>query len=176
MPTKREIAEWQVAQIRDLLEKFPSDPVIIADYFPAEFAELKPDEDYAEYLAIRQIVIDRLGEYGIVNRVILHPVDSVKYYQFLAEQKIEHDSKAIAYFANMDYWKNNKNKKETQTMYITIDREAGNFIDAFNTMEEAVAAIKNYEEEDRKNGTFTPDFYEAIEVEADDKTYGKYLK
>lgn len=61
-------------------------------------------------------------------------------------------------------------------MYITIDREAGNFIDAFKTMEEAVAAIKNYEEEDRKNGTFTPDFYEAVEVEADDKTYGKFLK
>lgn len=111
MPTKREIAEWQVAKIRDLLEKFPSDPVIIADYSAAEFAELKKGEDYAEYLAIRQIVIDRLGEYGIVDRVILHPVDSVKYYQFLAEKKIPHGSQSLAYFADVDYWQTKGGRK-----------------------------------------------------------------
>ena len=104
MTRKREIAECQVEKIRELLRRYPSEFVVIADYTADEFAELKPGENYAEYLAIRQIVIDRLGEYGIVDRVILHPV-GVKYYRFLAERKIEHSSKALAYFADVDFRK-----------------------------------------------------------------------
>ena len=48
---------------------------------------------------------------------------------------------------------------------VTRDREAGNIIDEFNTMEEAEAAILAYENEDRRLGIYEPDFYEAAEIE-----------
>ncbi len=106
----KQIAEWQVKQIAELLHKYPSEQVVIADYTAEEFAELKRGENYAEYLTIRQMVLDRLHELGIADHVILHQVDSVKYYRFLAEHQIEHDSKALAYFADVDYRKSQKQK------------------------------------------------------------------
>lgn len=52
--------------------------------------------------------------------------------------------------------------------YITRDREAGNIIEAFETLEEAQQAIKTYEETDKADGTYTPDFYEAAEINETD--------
>lgn len=48
-------------------------------------------------------------------------------------------------------------------MIYTADREAGNKIEAFNTIEEAKNAIIAYEEEDRHDGTYTPDFYDIVD-------------
>lgn len=47
--------------------------------------------------------------------------------------------------------------------YIIRDREAGNVIDQFDTMEEAVSELDRYEQEDREAGSFTYDFYEIVE-------------
>lgn len=44
--------------------------------------------------------------------------------------------------------------------YWTRDREAGNKIECFETLEEAQNAIKAYEEQDKNDGTFEIDFYE----------------
>ena len=44
----------------------------------------------------------------------------------------------------------------------TADREAGNKIEVFSTIEEAIQAIAEYEEADKKDGTYTPDFYDII--------------
>ena len=49
--------------------------------------------------------------------------------------------------------------------YITRDREAGNEIERFATEEEAVIAVGEYEDEDRKNGDYTDGFYEVAEIE-----------
>lgn len=48
------------------------------------------------------------------------------------------------------------------TIY-TADKEAGNKIEAFDTIEEAKKAIIDYEEEDRNDGTYTPDFYDIVD-------------
>lgn len=48
----------------------------------------------------------------------------------------------------------------TKTVW-TRDREAGNKIESFATENEAYEAITRYEEEDRENGDYTPDFYEV---------------
>lgn len=45
----------------------------------------------------------------------------------------------------------------------TADREYGNIIDCFEKIEDAMNAIKAYEEEDRENGDYTPDFYDVID-------------
>lgn len=57
--------------------------------------------------------------------------------------------------------------------YKTQDREAGNFIDEFNTIEEAREAILQYEEEDKKDGTYTPNFYEVAEIAEEPTTAEK---
>lgn len=56
-------------------------------------------------------------------------------------------------------------KGEIKMKYRTRDREAGNVIDSFETLEEARKAIKDYEETDKKEGTYTPDFYEIYDFE-----------
>ena len=50
-------------------------------------------------------------------------------------------------------------------MYATQDRETGTMIDIFDTLEEAEKALEEYENDDMKDGVYTPDFYEIVEVE-----------
>jgi len=47
--------------------------------------------------------------------------------------------------------------------FIIRDAEAGNFIDSFSTLEEAEKALAEFEEEDRKEGTYEAGFYEIVE-------------
>ena len=50
-------------------------------------------------------------------------------------------------------------------MYAIQDRETGTRIDIFDTLEEAERALKEYENDDMKEGVYTPDFYEIAETE-----------
>ena len=45
--------------------------------------------------------------------------------------------------------------------YITQDREAGNRIESFDTLADAEHAIELYEEDDMREGAYTPNFYEV---------------
>lgn len=47
--------------------------------------------------------------------------------------------------------------------FIIQDREAGNKIDEFDTLEEAQKALAEYEEQDSQDGSFSPEFYEIVE-------------
>ena len=49
--------------------------------------------------------------------------------------------------------------------YYTADREAGNKIETFDTIEETLKAIAAYEAEDERDGTYTPDFYDVVNEE-----------
>ena len=62
---------------------------------------------------------------------------------------------------------NGKNGERSRSRFITRDREAGNRIEGFSTLDEAKAAINAYEEEDRQQGTYEPDFYEVAELRGD---------
>jgi hypothetical protein len=48
--------------------------------------------------------------------------------------------------------------------YQTEDRETGLPIDIFDSLAEAEAEIKKYEEEDAKNGDHKPDLYAITEI------------
>ena len=50
-------------------------------------------------------------------------------------------------------------------MYVVRDREAGNVITQFEKMEEAQKEIERYEEQDKKDGTYTEDFYEIAVID-----------
>ena len=49
--------------------------------------------------------------------------------------------------------------------YITRDREAGNVIDEFATLDEAKKAIAQYELDDHRQGIWEPDFYEIAALD-----------
>ena len=49
--------------------------------------------------------------------------------------------------------------------YQTQDTEAGNTIDTFASRIEAEKAIAEYEIEDKKDNTYTPDFYSIVTME-----------
>ena len=46
--------------------------------------------------------------------------------------------------------------------YIIQDKEAGNIIESNLTLEKANELLKLYEETDKKEGNYTPDFYEIV--------------
>ena len=48
-------------------------------------------------------------------------------------------------------------------MFIIRDREAGNFICAYSTMEKAIEAVDSFEEEDKADGIYEENFYEIVE-------------
>ena len=50
-------------------------------------------------------------------------------------------------------------------MYVVRDREAGNVITQFETMEEAQKELEKYEEQDKKDGTYLEDFYEIAVID-----------
>lgn len=47
--------------------------------------------------------------------------------------------------------------------YLIVDREAGYLIDEFNDKESAEKALAEYEEQDKRDDIYVPDFYEIIE-------------
>ena len=55
-------------------------------------------------------------------------------------------------------------KGRNMSMYIIQDKETGTGIDIFDTLEEAERVLKEYENDDMKEGVYTPNFYEIVEV------------
>ena len=53
--------------------------------------------------------------------------------------------------------------RKNDQKYIIRDKEAGNIIAIFGSMDEACNELRKYEEQDKIEGTYTPDFYEIIE-------------
>lgn len=51
--------------------------------------------------------------------------------------------------------------------FITRDREAGNEIERFETLEEARKAIADYEATDKADETYTEDFYEIYDSQSE---------
>jgi hypothetical protein len=54
--------------------------------------------------------------------------------------------------------------KTTEKKYKITDREAGNLIDYFDTIEEAQKAIVQFEKDDLIEGILVEDFYEITEI------------
>lgn len=53
---------------------------------------------------------------------------------------------------------------KTATFY-TADKEAGNIIEKFESFEDAKKAIEAYEANDRKEGTYMPEFYDILNAD-----------
>ena len=53
--------------------------------------------------------------------------------------------------------------------------ETKTFISEFNTLERAMVELKLYELYDYKDGVYTPNFYEIVEFEKQDKKLTKQL-
>lgn len=57
-----------------------------------------------------------------------------------------------------------ENKKVIKDKYVIRDREAGNIIEGFKTLEKAKKALEKFEKTDKKEGTFEENFYEIAEI------------
>lgn len=51
--------------------------------------------------------------------------------------------------------------------YIIRDRQAGNRIEGFVTLEEAMKRLAEFEAEDKEEGIYEPDFYEIYDIETE---------
>lgn len=49
--------------------------------------------------------------------------------------------------------------------YVVRDREAGNIIEYVKTYADGIALIEEFERQDKEDGTYTPDFYECVDLE-----------
>lgn len=58
--------------------------------------------------------------------------------------------------------------KTTNINYIVGDRHTGTTIEECETMEQAIAIIKKFEDEDKKEGIGGVDFYAILDVKADE--------
>lgn len=47
--------------------------------------------------------------------------------------------------------------------FIIRDKEAGNIIDSFSTLDEAKRELAKYEHQDKKEGSYEADFYEIYD-------------
>jgi len=47
-------------------------------------------------------------------------------------------------------------------MLYTADKETGTFIEKVDTIDQGLELIRGYEEEDKNDGTYTPDFYDIV--------------
>lgn len=52
--------------------------------------------------------------------------------------------------------------------WIIRDREAGNKIDCFKTLEEAKKTLEEYEKQDKIDGIYEPNFYEIYNTEKEE--------
>lgn len=50
------------------------------------------------------------------------------------------------------------------TIFAIRDRESGNVIDKFNSLEEAQTELAKYEENDKQEGIYEEDFYEIVKL------------
>lgn len=55
--------------------------------------------------------------------------------------------------------------------FIVRDREAGNYIDGFNTLDKAIQCVKDFEKEDELENIYTEDFYEVYDSELEEIVY-----
>jgi hypothetical protein len=64
-----------------------------------------------------------------------------------------------------------------KTTYVIQDREAGNFIEEFDTLQDAENKVSEFEKIDRENGTYTENFYEIVEKsqESENDKYKAFL-
>ena len=59
---------------------------------------------------------------------------------------------------------NREKEGMNMSVYAIQDKETGTRIDIFDTLEEAERTLEKYEEDDMKEGVYTSDFYEIVEV------------
>lgn len=57
--------------------------------------------------------------------------------------------------------------KNLSYRFIIQDREAGNIITGFDTLEAAKEELEKFEKKDRENGTYVEGFYEIAERNSD---------
>lgn len=109
------------------------------------------------------------GEYtAFDNKIVIH-LDSSKFIKemidtYFIDINIEQPVlDCVIYRSGCDPEPEAEDKKMKK--FYTADQETYTIIDEFSTVEEAVKAIKQYEEDDKQDGSYSENFYDVIDDE-----------
>ena len=90
MSNENSVIEQQVALVQTLLAENPGAVIAVATYTAEEFAELRKGENYALFKQQERKFAEALVNAGVpAGRVVFVEIDSVGYYRFIAERKME---------------------------------------------------------------------------------------
>ena len=84
------IIQQQVAFVKQMIAENPGAVLAIATYTAEEFAELRKGEDYNEFKRSEREFAEALCRAGVpAHNIAFVEIDSVGYYRFIAERKME---------------------------------------------------------------------------------------
>ena len=84
------IIQQQVAFVKQMITENPGAVLAIATYTAEEFAELRKGEDYNEFKRSEREFAEALCRAGVpAHNIAFVEIDSVGYYRFIAERKME---------------------------------------------------------------------------------------
>ena len=84
------IIQQQVAFVKQMITENPGAVLAIATYTAEEFAELRKGEDYNEFKRSEREFSEALCRAGVpAHNIAFVEIDSVGYYRFIAERKME---------------------------------------------------------------------------------------
>ena len=90
MDKKYNTVDQQVKFVKELLAENPGAVIAVATYTPEEFAELRKGENYQQFKSEERQFAEALCRAGVPARNIAFvEIDSVGYYRFIAERKME---------------------------------------------------------------------------------------
>jgi hypothetical protein len=84
------VIDQQVAFVKSMVAENPGAVIAIATYTAEEFAELRRGEDYNEFKRGEREFVEALCRAGVpAHNIAFVEIDSVGYYRFIAERKME---------------------------------------------------------------------------------------
>ena len=90
MSNKYNSIAQQVEFVKSMISEHPNAVLAIATYTAEEFAELRPGEDYTAFKTGEREFAEALCRAGVpAHNIAFVEIDSVGYYRFIAEKKME---------------------------------------------------------------------------------------
>lgn len=90
MNNENSVIEQQVAFVKSLIAENPGAVIAVATYTAEEFAELRKGENYTLFKQQERKFAEALCRAGVpAGSVVFVEIDSVGYYRFIAERKME---------------------------------------------------------------------------------------
>lgn len=106
---------------------------------------------------------------GLINEDVVIETDDIKIAKYEAKRVAKYDrlepnpaEHSVEIRFNEDYEHGTYETVRFLKIY-TANRETGSFIEEIDNIDDGLALIREYEAEDKKDGTYTPNFYDIVD-------------